>query len=165
MKMMTFLLHQVISTAGVIVTSGVITSAVMPLLKALGVRASPVSWFLTEIPGFPLQAVAGIILGFLVERIVGSRSALWVWILPGLFFSFGALVIVHPESSIVVHLLGSGCKPAQHCFDQLLFTLPFIASLGYTSGAVLARFGVANGREWGQTDILSSTLGRKGRSD
>jgi hypothetical protein len=145
LKVMMFLLHQVISTAGVIVISGVITFAVMPLLNAIGVSVSRASWLLTEIPGFPLQSVAGILVGYLAERIAGSKSALWVWIVPGLFFCFGAFAIAPSKPSIVVHLLGSGCKPAEHCFDQLLFTLPFIASLGYTTGALLARVGSMRG--------------------
>jgi hypothetical protein len=136
-----FALHQLIATIGVIVISGVVFDAVFGLLHAaisstIGIRAS---WLLTELPGFPVQILLGIALGFLLARASLSRAALWVWVLPFLFLCFGAAFVVHPVGSISAHLFGSACKPVEHCFDQFLFTLPFLASLAYTAGAALAR--------------------------
>lgn len=134
-----FTLHQLISTIGVVVVSGVLAFAVIGLVHTIFPAAISASWLLTEVPGFPVQVFVGIVLGFLLERVTRSSSALWVWILPSFLLCIGALVIVSPTSSILQHLFGSSCKPAEHCFDSLLFTLPFIASIGYSAGAVLAR--------------------------
>ncbi len=136
-------LHQVMGTVGVIVLSGFICDALFGLVhyampSTAEMRAS---WLLSEIPGFPVQIFFGVAVGFVIARGTLSRAAVWVWVLPFLFLCFGAIIVVHPVGSRWGYLFGNGCKPAAHCFDQFLFTLPFVASLAYTGGAALARFG------------------------
>jgi hypothetical protein len=141
-RILLFAFHQLMSTIGIAVISGVLCFFIVRSLHMVSpsLTAMRASWLLTEVPGFPVQVLVGVVLGFLLERATRSRSALWVWIIPSLFLCFGAVIVVHPASSTLAHLFGSGCKPAAHCFDQLLFTLPFLASLGYTAGAALGRF-------------------------
>ena len=140
-RVLLFALHQLISTIGVIVLSGVLCFDVFALLHVANplLNATRASWLLTEVPGFPVQILIGLLIGFLSAKVTRSRSLLLVWIVPLLFLCFGALIVVRSTPSILSYLFGSTCKPAEHCFDQLLFTLPFLASLGYTAGATLAR--------------------------
>lgn len=143
-----FALHQILGTAGAIVLSGFICDAGLGLLhrsipSTVGIRAS---WLLTEIPGFPVQVVLGFAVGFLIARGTLSRTAVWVWILPFLFLCFGGIVVVHPVGPRFDYLFGDACKPAEHCFYQLLFALPFLVSIGYAAGAWLARVGVTRER-------------------
>lgn len=65
-----FALHQAVGTVGIIVLAGIICDALLgPVHVAIpsivGVRAS---WLLTEIPGFPVQALLGFVVGFLFAR-------------------------------------------------------------------------------------------------
>lgn len=132
-----FLLHQLISTIGVIVFSGVSVFGLIGLLRMLVPTAPRASWILTEMPGFPVQFLIGIGLGSVLGKSLRSRSAVWVWILPLVFLVFGLFIVSHPESSSFGHLIGTNCRPSERCFDQLLFTLPFVAALGYAAGVLL----------------------------
>jgi hypothetical protein len=48
-------------------------------------------------------------------------------------------VFVRPGQSWFSHYFGWGCRPAAHCLDQLLITMPFYSSLAYSIGAFLSR--------------------------
>jgi hypothetical protein len=140
-RILFFVLHQLISTIGVVAISGVLCFSFVAILHTWypSLTSRQASWLLTEVPGFPFQILTGLVAGFLLARITRTRSVLLVWIVPLLFLCFGALIVVHPTSSTLAHLFGDACGPADHCFDQILFTLPFLASLAYTVGAVLGR--------------------------
>ena len=132
-----FLLYQLISTVGVIVFSGVLVFGAIGLLRMIMPSAPRASWLLTEIPGFPVQFLVGMGFGFYLRKKVHHRSAFWFWVLPSVCFVVGLLVVAHPEASIFSHLIGVSCRPSEHCFDQVLFTLPLVAAFGYTAGVAL----------------------------
>lgn len=136
-----FALHQVVGTIGIMVLAGFICDALLRLVHSAIPSTADIhaNWLLTEIPGFPVQVLLGTAVGFLFARGTLSRAAVWVWIIPSLFLCFGAAIVVHPVGFRLDYLFGSACKPAQHCFYQILFTLPFVTSLAYTVGAALAR--------------------------
>lgn len=135
------LLHQVIGTVGTIILSGIICDALFGLTHTLvpSTRTLRASWFLTEVSGFPVQVSLGLAAGFAITRLLPSRFAVWVWVLPFVFFCFGAMLVAHPVGSRLNYMFGDTCKPAEGCFYQILFTLPFLASTGYASGAAMAR--------------------------
>lgn len=134
-------LHQVVGTIGIIVLSGIICDALFGLAHTLipSTKMARASWFLTEVSGFPVQVSLGLAAGFAIARWVPSRFAVWVWVLPLVFFCFGATLVVQPAGSRLNYMFGDTCKPAEHCFYQILFTLPFLVSIGYASGAAMAR--------------------------
>lgn len=137
-KVLFFVLHQFLSTIGVIVLSATMVYAMSALLRLI-CPTPRASLLLTEVPGFPVQDVVGIVLGFLMYRAFRVRSALWVWLVPSLFLCLGMLVASDARTSIFSHFVGDACRPAEHCFDQVLFTLPFLTSAGYAIGAAIAR--------------------------
>ena len=49
------------------------------------------------------------------------------------------LVEALPTEPSEKNYFGWGCRPADHCLDQLVITLPFYSSLAYSMGVALAR--------------------------
>ena len=135
-----FLVHQVIGTLGVVMASAMSWYTFLELLK-LGriVLTGEIATFpLLGIPGFPFQAASGFVLGFTLARRLPAKAALLVWILPLLWFGFGALAVA-PISKLD-YLVGGSCNANRGCFYQLSFTLPLIASVAYTTGEVVSRW-------------------------
>jgi hypothetical protein len=141
-----FLMHQVISTIGVIVVAAFLIFSSIPLIRvwqpAFGVRQ--VHWILTETPYFPVQTLYALLLGGVIGDWSKSRTMLWVWVLPFLFLCC-AMVFRTPVSavagfsadqSLMAHFFGYGCAPQNRCFDQIVFTLPFYAASCYSLGAL-----------------------------
>jgi hypothetical protein len=54
------------------------------------------------------------------------------------FPGFGALAVA--PISRLAYLIGGSCSANRGCFYQVLFTLPLIASIGYTTGGVVSRW-------------------------
>jgi len=78
-EMIGFLVHQVISTLGIMMLSAMSWYGTVELLKLvrLNVTAQATTFVLLGIPGFPFQGAAGFVLGFgLARRIRTSRSSL-----------------------------------------------------------------------------------------
>ena len=109
-------------------------------------------WLLTENPFYPVQILTGFYFGWFLGRRFPHKSMLWVWILPFLILAyvFVAGPIVSPWASVLLRpeslrgrldfYFGWGCQPRRdRCMDQLLFTMPFYASVTYSLGALLAR--------------------------
>ena len=100
---------------------------------------------LTGMHWFPLQTVAALILGFVVSRALKARLGVWTWILPlvALTAALPFLPLVSPYARNLVltlpeklsDLFGSGCDVRQRCLDQVVLTLPFYSSVGYSIGA------------------------------
>jgi hypothetical protein len=134
-----FVIHQVASTLGVMVLSAMSWYSTVELLKLIRVNLTTqaTTSVLLGIPGFPFQAAAGFVIGFGLARRLGVKSVAFVWILPLLWFCFGALSVA--PSSKLAYLIGGTCKVTQGCFYQLSFTLPLAASVLYTLGATLSR--------------------------
>jgi hypothetical protein len=133
-----FLVHQVVSTFGVVVLSGMSWYGTVELLKLGGVNvASEVTTsVLLGTPGFPFQAASGMGLGFALARRLPAKSVGFVWILPLLWFGFGGLAVA--PISTLAYLVGGGCQVNRGCFYQISFTLPLIASISYALGGAVS---------------------------
>ena len=131
--------HLLIATMGVIILSALLVFSVYSFLHRweLNFTRSQASWLLTEIPGFPIQASVGLVLGFLLGRFKQSRFIVFSWVLPFLLVCLIALTLKVDEVPVFARLFGSSCSPKRHCFDQLVVTLPFIASFSYSLGGGL----------------------------
>lgn len=112
--------------------------ATLELLKLgrVSLTAQAATLVLLGIPGFPFQSASGFALGFALGRRVRANSIVFVWILPLLWFLFGAFVVA--PSSNLAYLVGGNCNASRGCFYQVTFTLPLVASLSYTLGAVVS---------------------------
>ncbi len=136
-----FLIHQFVSTIGIAMTAGVLTSFVFnfPRLWSHFYSPSRLHWVLTGTPYFPVQVVTATLLGWLVSRQLRHRSMLWVWVLPFgiLCWAFVALPTITALSfqARLSHFFGWGCLPENHCADQASVTAPFYTALAYSLGA------------------------------
>lgn len=149
---LTFALHQFIGMYGIPFTAPLVFSLAFKLLSLFG-RSYPERTFyslVSEKSYFPVQIIFGLILGWLVGRALRHRSMVWVWVLPLaiLCYSLVTATVLNPTSVLArpgviqsrfSHYFASGCRPAEHCLDQLLITMPFYSSLAYSMGAALAR--------------------------
>lgn len=107
-------------------------------LGRIGLRGEIATFPLLGIPGFPLQAANGFVLGLTLARRLPEKAVVFIWILPFLWFGFGALVVA--PTSKLAYLVGGNCNANRGCFYQLSFTLPLIASIAYTTGAIVSRW-------------------------
>ncbi len=111
----------------------------------------------------PAIFVTAIMLGYLVARSLGHSPAMWVWIIGLLGLAYGA----YSESSqwykglahsrldyIAANFFGptSKCSDTE-CLNELVFTTPFAATVGYSVGAA---FGV---RSYRKTQRTTTNLG------
>jgi hypothetical protein len=149
-----FLMHQFMGTWGVpIFTAFALTSAFDWLDNFGGhVLMGYVRWILTQNPYYPAQITIGLYLGWILGRRLKHRSMVWVWIIPLAILCYAVLTtpILVPEWTSVLaqpsirrsrfsYYFGWGCRPADHCLDQLVITMPFYSSVAYSLGAVLAQ--------------------------
>jgi hypothetical protein len=147
-RVLVFLMHQIISTIGVLVVAAFLVFSSIPLVRlwqpAFGIRQA--HWILTETHYFPVQIVFALLLGWVLGVWSKNRAIFWVWVLPFLFLCC-AMVFRTPVSavagfsadqSLMAHFFGYGCAPQNRCFDQLALTLPFYAASCYSLGALLA---------------------------
>jgi hypothetical protein len=149
---LTFGLHQFIGMYGIPYTAPLVFSLAFKFLFLFG-HGYPQKTFysiVSEKPYFPVQIIFGLVIGWLVGRALRHRSMVWVWVLPLaiLCYSLVTARVLIPTSvfarpgvfqSRFSHYFGWGCRPAAHCLDQLLITMPFYSSLAYSMGAALAR--------------------------
>lgn len=135
-----FLIHQVVGTLGVIMTSAMSWYTFLEVLKfgRITLSGETATFPLLGIPGFPVQAASGFVLGFTLARRLLARTAILIWILPLLWFGFGALEVA--PTSKLDYLVGGSCNANRGCFYQISFTLRLIASIAYTTGAVVSRW-------------------------
>jgi hypothetical protein len=145
---LTFLLHQFLSTVAVMLGSPIIVFSITSVLHiwAPDINNHTASSVLTTIPEFPIQTMLAFLFGFWLLKWTGQKAALWVWVIP----TIGMLILlVHgpvaeygPRSgaNVFSHFFGSGCKPGHRCLDQIIFTLPLCTSVAYSLGAAFARF-------------------------
>ncbi len=160
---LTFGLHQFIGMYGIPYTAPVVFSLVFKFLFLFGHNFPRRTFYsiVSELPYFPVQIIFAFILGWLLGRALRHRSIVWVWVLPLaiLCYSLVTASVLIPTSvltrpgvlqSRLSYYLGWGCRPADHCFDQLLITMPFYSSLAYSLGAFLARSLAPSGRSESQ---------------
>ena len=151
-SVLTFGLHQFIGMYGIPYTAPIVFSLGFKFLFLFG-HSYPRKVFyslVSESPYFPVQIIFALILGWLLGRVLRNRSMVWVWVLPLTILSYSVVTsrVLVPTSvfagpgagqSWFSHYFGWGCRPADHCLDQLLITMPFYSSLAYSLGAALAR--------------------------
>jgi hypothetical protein len=144
-----FVLHQLVATLVVMVAAPLLLAVLAPFLRLVGVSLymRQFHWILTETPYFPVQVTLALILGYFLRRRIGDRSMAWVWVLPFVILSWALVTNAHvldwgsgaSARARFPRFFGWGCRPADHCLDQLMITLPFYTSLAYSFGAWLAR--------------------------
>jgi hypothetical protein len=136
----TFPLHQIVSTVGILILSGLITFAITTPSRA--------RWILTETHYFPVQIGLAFFVGFILHYYLHHRVMEWVWVLPFLFlcvfFCLGVKILSFDESSLPVGkrvdlYFGRSCRPEDRCFVQLAITLPFYTATSYSLAAFLSR--------------------------
>src|SRR5215467_8736989 len=157
----TFALHQFIGMYGIPYTAPIVFSLAFKCLLLFG-RSYPRRAFYAVVSGFPyfpVQIIFALILGWLLGRALRHRSIVWVWVLPLVIVcysvtTFRTLVPTSVLASIgqsrFSYYFGWGCRPENHCLDQLLITMPLYSCFAYSLGAALAR------RAFGYTDSKSS---------
>ncbi len=139
-RTLTFLVHQLISTFGVIIGCGIATTETASLFNLLSAstKALRASWLLIEIPGFPLQVASALLLGYSLALKSPVKAMLWVWIFPWLVLVVAALAIDASHPAPLSYFFGRGCLVVKHCFSQTAITLPALTSAAYALGAMLA---------------------------
>ena len=124
-------LHQIMSTAGVLVLAGFLTFATSSAAQA--------RWILTETPYFPVQIGLAFVIGFVLQGYLRHRLMLWVWLLPFLILSVSFILTPLPFVSRIERYFDRGCRPEFRCFVQLAVTLPFYTAASYSFAAFLSR--------------------------
>ena len=134
-----FLIHQLLSTEGVIVACAWLTYTIWPYISGWNPvwRSIRPSWLLTEVPVFPLQTLASLLLGFVLWRRFRHATMLWVWILPCVILFVVFCAIPESHRAPFAYFFGSGCMLQNHCFTQVAVTPPALTSLAYAVGSVL----------------------------
>lgn len=89
------------------------------------------------VPGYPLQALDGLVLGFVLAKRLGGWISQFIWVVP-----FGLAILVwlnEPERSIFFeHLRFDGtCTPGGACFAKAIATLMIVSSTFYSLGAIV----------------------------
>jgi hypothetical protein len=139
-----FLMHQLISTIGVMVVAGSLTSVVISVLRLFGWTPPEhyLSKVLTGSQYFPVQITVAFTLGWVVRHRFRHQVMLWVWVIPAAFLIY--LMIALPTTAAALasdsrfmHFFGRGCQIESHCFDQVGATLPFYASVAYSIAALI----------------------------
>ncbi len=130
------IVHVLIGTVGIIVFCGFVIFSVYSLFYRWNTyfTSANASWLLTEIPGFPVQASGGMIVGVVLGRYLRAPLMIYAWILPLCLFSLMAVTSHFHGMSIFSHFIGGGCSPKFQCFDQFVATLPLVSSLAYSIG-------------------------------
>jgi hypothetical protein len=157
----TFVLHQFIGMYGIPYTAPIVFSLVFKCLFLFGHTYPRKAFYsiVSGLPYFPVQIVFALILGWLLGRALRHRSIVWVWVLPLVILCYSVAtyrVLIPPSvlasigQSPFSHYFGWGCRPENHCLDQLLITMPFYSCLAYSSGAAFAR------KAFGYADFKSS---------
>ena len=138
-------LHLLIGTVGILFLANMGTFFLFKLAHSFypSITVQQLRWMLTGIPGFPVQAIFGLIVGFVLAKYMRRTIMVWTWLLPMAFLCIRILFFVRDSSSVWDHFFGYGCSVNGHCFDQVALTLPLIASTAYSIGAKLR--GAASG--------------------
>jgi len=99
---------------------------------------------LTEIPGYPVQAVLGLLLGFVLARYMRRGTMVWTWVVPLTVLGVTIITLPVKDPSILNQVLRYGCAEGGPCFDRqgvalLGFGVVSVASIAYSLGATLAK--------------------------
>lgn len=151
--LLAFLMHQLISTAGIALLLVTLAGSLLQILRAIPWQYPEHAWHwvFAYRPYFPIQTVTGFYFGWLLGRRLGHRVMIWVWILPALVLCYAVVAIptLTPATtssllwsgsgeSWLTHYFGWGCRMKDNCFDQVLVTQPFYTATAYALGARLS---------------------------
>jgi hypothetical protein len=161
-----FLVHQLTSTLGVLVSASFLGTSVFEILGQVGlpVQMRFVHWILTETPYFPVQIGLGFFWGWLIGRRFRHEAMVWVWVVPGLLLSYAVVAVrtmtpnltsvLGQSASPLSHYFGWGCQPKNRCLDQILLTMPFYSAVAYSIGGWLGRRMAKNSRTRLESNVL-----------
>lgn len=150
-SVLSFVGHLAIASLAVPMLATYLTGYAFDILRLVGKTypAQTLYEVLSGTPYFPVQIFIGVMVGWVVSRYFFRPIMLWVWILPFAFlvYAFAAIPtlfpnITAPEFQVGIaqsrfsHYFGWGCRPTNHCPDQLFVTLPFYAAGSYSLGAL-----------------------------
>jgi hypothetical protein len=142
---LTLLMHQFVGTLGVVLLAGMLASIAFELPNPWvhGSTRHNVYVVMTAVPYFPAQIVVAFLLGWLISDLFAHDSMLWVWVLPYIWLVYDFVrspaVSGMTFQSRFSHFFGWGCRPENHCIDQVGVTLPLYAAIAYSIGALVAR--------------------------
>lgn len=131
-----YLLHFLAGSVGVFVVGTLLSS----------LFSTRIASELFDGPLFGGDIVLGFLAGFILNRELRSKSAIWAWVLPAIWLianipdAFGSL---YGSNGLGV-LFGTRCRP--DCLDQLLSVDPFYGSVAYSVGAWAALQWIASPR-------------------
>ncbi len=127
----------------------IVTAAFSISVAGMFGYAHQMRYVLTEMHWFPVQPLVAILVGYGITRGTKSDLGRWAWIIPAatLIVVFPSLPFVSPLeralpplsfSQRLSDLFGPRCSVFRRCFDQVVLTMPFYSSIGYSIGALLA---------------------------
>jgi len=127
-----FVLNLAFAVLGPAVIESSIWTALPRASSFTGIEAK--EWF--------LSLTGAALLGFFISRRWRSRTAVWVWIVPALFFALGALAYSgRGKNSALVdngfwkHFFAPDCFEKSNCRDYFVFTVPAARAAAYSVAA------------------------------
>ena len=86
-----------------------------------------------------LSVVYGVVLGFLVYWQWMWKAAIWLWIIPSIFFALASIAAQRLHGGWWYWVSGMACEHGEYngCKD-LTFTILFLQSTGYSIGTLMA---------------------------
>lgn len=116
---------------------GVLVGFALMTTRLLNPPGGTYLWFIFILAG---PILAGLCLGYVINRRVLSRTAAWVWILPAIWLAYGAARYRSSGEAVLSYLwndviLGNA---EGGMIAQLVAGAPFLFSLAYSFGAWLA---------------------------
>ena len=139
MKVLWFVVHQILSSAVVTLLSPLLLGYAFWVASFVDHEATQrrARFILTEVPYAPTQFVVGFILGLLVFKLTRQHMMFWVWILPLGFLGWTIYLFRHTISPSFIDFWTLTCPPARNCVYRIDAATPMISSLGYVLGALL----------------------------
>lgn len=140
LRSLIYLLHSTVASVGVYLCSMSLGAVIEQMLRARFADSA-----FTR-PPYVGQIVLGFIIGFLVNRRLHSKSAMWAWVFPFLVFLITAYdyLQVGGLGGVWSYLLGAHCGG---CIEQILTISPVCSSVAYSLGAWIASRRRANSVE------------------
>jgi hypothetical protein len=153
MALPSFLVQQLVSTAGAMVVGTLAGFIPAVLVSAVTKNTSGGNWVdhiadqpllrVVGEPYFAFPVIAGFLLGVLSHRFFRSSSAAWVWVLPTIILVWnlftwrnGGYRAYWPD--VWDNYFGSHCGSSE-CLYEVFVTAPFYTSLAYTLGWIARR--------------------------
>lgn len=135
------IIHQTIGLVGIPVLSTVMVSSFCSIVQGSSPLFPPhlAGRLLTQIPGYPIQASLGILLGFILGRYSQRRVILSVWILPLVIFCLVLLIRPMDGSPAFGPYYLPEANHKTTLLEQLSWLIVVIPSAAYALGAKLAK--------------------------